>query len=108
MKSIVAGSTKRTIICDCGFKIFGDPVRLELKRKLHNKVCKFKYDGKGIDISKIKVNKREATINYKNSLKGNKGVYINKIDDNNETVITYKNENCNSKTFKREIKNLEN
>ena len=38
-KGIVGGGQKRTIVCSCGYRIIGNPKRLDTATRLHNKVC---------------------------------------------------------------------
>jgi len=38
-KGMVGGGQKRTIMCSCGYRIIGNPKRLDTITRLHNKVC---------------------------------------------------------------------
>lgn len=38
-KGIVGGGQKRTIMCSCGYRMIGNPKRLDTISRLHNKKC---------------------------------------------------------------------
>lgn len=82
--NIGGGGINRTIMCPCGFNIRGDPNRLDLRLKLHNKKCEICKTLKKCDFSKVKTDHKDARENYINAVNCKNGIICKTLNDKNE------------------------
>ena len=53
VKGIKGGGQRRTIVCECGYRIVGKPNTLDTISRLHNKVCPKSHGSKYVIPSKV-------------------------------------------------------
>ena len=84
--NVRGGGINRSIICPCGFNLRGDPNRLDLRLKLHNKKCEICKTIKTRNFKQVKTDRKQARDNYVNAVNCKNGVTCQTLNDQNETT----------------------